>query len=107
MDYSKGSLVVIKVNKLFPNYDFLGANHSGFLLGEKIKEYLNNGEDITIDFDGFRLITSGVAYNMFANVLDSYSLKDIKKHVKLENTTDTIKQMINIMIKVKVNENRI
>lgn len=99
--------MVIKVNKLFPNYDFLGANHSGFLLGEKIKEYLSKGEDITIDFEGFRLITSGVAYNMFANVLDIHSIENIKKHVKLENTTDTIKNMINTMIKVKLNETRI
>lgn len=99
--------MVIKVNKLFPNYDFLGANYSGFLLGEKIKECLSKGEDITIDFEGFRLITSGVAYNMFANILDNHSLEDIKKHVKLENANDTIKQMINTMIKVKVNENRI
>lgn len=99
--------MLLKLSELFPDFDFLGANHSGYLISTKIEEALKLGKSITIDFNGFRLITHGVAYNMFANILDNYTLEDIKKHVKLENANNTIKNMINLMIKVKVNENRV
>lgn len=86
---------ILKLNK---NGSTLGLRELAKQISVNIKEYLNNDENVILDFEKVDSISSSFADELVAKLMFEVGQKKFLRLVKIRNANEFIKTMINTSI---------
>ncbi|MBR2525057.1 STAS-like domain-containing protein [bacterium] len=86
------------VLKLKNNGSILGLRELAKQLGTDIKKSINSNKNIVLDFDQVDSISSSFADELVAKIMIEVGQENFINHVKIRNTNNFIKTIINASI---------
>lgn len=89
--------------KLSKSGSSLGLRELAKKLGLKIKESISQNQLIIIDFENVESVSSSFADELIAKVMIEVGQENFIKNVKLKNTNDFIKTIINTSVRDRLN----
>lgn len=84
--------------KLKESGSALGLRELAKQLGENIRKSISENKNIVLDFDKVDSISSSFADELIAKIMVEVGLENFINHVKIKNTNNFIKTMINTSI---------
>lgn len=91
---------VINIKQEIGGFDYAGARASGEAIREKIKNAIEDGDSVTLDFLGIDGISHSFADEILGIIVRAFGLSFIKKgDLRLNNANDSIKGLLNFVIK--------
>ena len=74
--------------------DTFSDNSAGLLLFEQIKENFEQGQSVTVSFEGVPYVSTSFVNSAFINLLQEYSFGDIKEKLQIIKSTSQINHLI-------------
>jgi len=94
------------VIKILDNVNRCMTNKDGFIIFNIISPLLNNGQQITVSFQGVDSVTTSFINSAFIELLQYYSFEYIKKNITFSNTTRDINALIKKRFSFEVERNK-
>ncbi len=91
--------MVINIKNETGGFKFVGSRGAGETIREMMKEELDNGHTVTLDFIGIEQVTQSFIDEFFGIFIRSFGIEYIRGKVMLVNETQGIKDTINFVIK--------
>ena len=91
--------------KLKESGSALGLRELAKQLGENIRKSISENQNIILDFDKVESISSSFADELVAKIMVEVGQEKFINHVKIKNTNDFIKTMINTSIAARLQLN--
>lgn len=90
------------------NFGHIGNSLGTRVLGKEIRleieESLKNGEFVTFNFEGVKLISHSFADECFAKLIEVVELSELKKKSTFKNANDLVKKTIAFTIKERAQQ---
>lgn len=90
------------VLKLRDSGSALGLRELAKQLGENIRKSISKNQNIVLDFDKVDSISSSFADELVAKIMVEVGQEKFIDHVKIKNTNDFIKTMINTSVAARL-----
>lgn len=91
--------MVINIKEETGGFNFVGSRGAGEIIRKKMKLSLDNGKNVTLDFNGIEQVTQSFIDEFFGIFVRAFGIEYIKGKVLLVNETQGIKDTINFVIK--------
>jgi hypothetical protein len=89
--------LIIKINKIFKNLDFLSSREKALELRILILKTLQSESSIVLDFEGFDLVTQAFADELIGVLVRDNGLNFVKNNIPVK-ASSSIKEMFNFVI---------
>lgn len=89
----------IIIKDIAGEFYMLGNRYTGELIRERIKNEIDNGNIVILNFDGISGITQGFGDEIIGILVRAFGPDYIKGKVKLKNETPLIKSILNWVYK--------
>jgi sugar-specific transcriptional regulator TrmB len=91
---------VINIKNEIGGFDYAGSRGSGEPIREKIKQQIDAGHHVTLEFLGIEGISHSFADEIVGIIVRAYGVEFIKKgNLRLNNANEDIKSLLNLVIK--------
>lgn len=91
--------MVINIKKETGGFEFVGSRGAGEIIRKLMKEELDKGDSVTLDFVGIEQVTQSFIDEFFGIFIRAFGIEYIRGKVRLVNETQGIKDTINFVIK--------
>lgn len=91
--------MVINIKKETGGFEFVGSRGAGEIIRKLMKEELDKGNSVTLDFIGIEQVTQSFIDEFFGIFIRAFGIEYIRGKVRLVNETQGIKDTINFVIK--------
>lgn len=91
--------MVINIKKETGGFEFVGSRGAGEIIRKLMKEELDKGNSVTLDFVGIEQVTQSFIDEFFGIFIRAFGIEYIRGKVRLVNETQGIKDTINFVIK--------
>lgn len=91
--------MVINIKKETGGFEFVGSRGAGEIIRELMKQELDKGNSVTLDFVGIEQVTQSFIDEFFGIFIRAFGIEYIRGKVRLVNETQGIKDTINFVIK--------
>jgi hypothetical protein len=88
--------MVIRILDIVPGAD---TAKQGALVYDPLNAALANGSSVTVSFDGLSIATSSFVVTAFLPLLQQYTFDDLKRRLRVINSTRQINDMIKSRLK--------
>ncbi|NBK99994.1 MAG: DUF4325 domain-containing protein [Erysipelotrichia bacterium] len=95
----KGVDMVINIKNEIGGFDYAGSRDSGVNIRETLRENLEKGINVTLDFTGMSGISHSFADEIVGIVVRAYGVDFIKNKLMLNNDNAEIKSLLNLVIR--------
>ncbi len=75
--------------------DFVGSRHSGEKIRHRIKEAIDKGHKVVLDFNGVSGITQGFADEAIGILIRAFGIDTVVRHVSVVNANKKVKLVLN------------
>lgn len=108
MNFGNFAPVLATKNTMEINFGHIGNSLGTRVLGKKIRleieESLRNGEFVTFNFEGVKLISHSFSDECFAKLIEVIELEHLKKKSTFKNANDLVKKTIAFTIKERLQQ---
>jgi hypothetical protein len=91
--------MVINIKHETGGFDIIGSRSAGEIIRNKMKNELDKGDKVTLDFVGVEQVTQSFIDEIFGIFVRAFGVDYIRGKVFLVNETQGIKDTINFVIK--------
>jgi len=91
--------MVINIKHETGGFEIIGSRGAGEIIRNKMKQELDKGNSVTLDFGGVEQVTQSFIDEFFGILIRAFGIEYIRGRVLLVNATQGTKDTINFVIK--------